>query len=66
MNHGSIRDIPAFRQNEITKAGRNGDNFTDAIVGQEFTAGEVENAEVLIAPVRELKESLVREKVAVS
>lgn len=64
--HCSIRDIPAFCENEITKAWRNGDDFVDAIVGQEFTAGEVENAETLIVSVRKVKESFVCEKIAIS
>lgn len=66
VDHCSIRDIPAFCQNEITKAWRNGDDSVDAIIGQKFTTGEVENAKVLVASVGELKESFVCEKIAVS
>lgn len=66
VDHCSIRDISAFSQDETTEAWRNGDDSVDAIVGQKLTAGEVENAEVLVISVGELKESFVCEKIAVS
>lgn len=66
IDHGSIRDIPTFCQNKVAKTWSNGDNFTNAVVGQEFTAGEVKNTEVLIGSVGELEKSFVCEKIAVS
>lgn len=66
VDHGSIRDIPAFCQNKIAKAWCNVDNFADAVVGQELTAGEVENTEALVVSARELEKGVVCEKIAVS
>lgn len=66
VDYCSIRNVPAFRQNEITKAWCNGDDSVDAIIGQKLTTGEVENAEVLVISVGELKESFVCKKIAVS
>lgn len=66
VDHGSIRDIPAFCQNKIAEAWRNVDNFVDAVIGQELTTGEVENTEALIVSAGELEKGFVCEKIAVS
>lgn len=66
VNHRPVCDIPAFGQYEVAEAGRNGNDFINALVRQKFTTGEVEDAQVLVGSIGELKESFVCKEVAVS